>query len=104
MGQKLGGGCAPLGEGELDPHLTECARAEAHLHAKFYLDPSNCLATVHKRYRQTAQTTDRWHRVNRFTNGRPKSVWLITKVGIHEEEFHNNNNNKQAFQTRQITE
>jgi len=28
------------------------ARAEAYLHAKFHLDPSNCLATVHERYRQ----------------------------------------------------
>jgi len=31
------------------------------MHAKFHLDPSNCLATVHQRYRQTGQTrqTDR---------------------------------------------
>jgi len=29
------------------------ARAEAYLHAKFHLDPSNRLATVHERHRQT---------------------------------------------------
>jgi len=29
------------------------ARAEAYLRAKFHLDPSNRLATVHERYRQT---------------------------------------------------
>ena len=28
------------------------ARAEAYLHAKFHLDPSNRLATVHERHRQ----------------------------------------------------
>jgi len=30
--------------------------AEAYLRAKFYLDPSNHLATIHQRYRQTAMT------------------------------------------------
>jgi len=37
------------------------ARDEAYLRAKFYLDPSNRLATVHERLRQTGQTgqTDR---------------------------------------------
>ena len=29
------------------------ARAEAYLHAKFHLDPSNRLVTVHERHRQT---------------------------------------------------
>jgi len=32
------------------------ARAEAYLHAKFHLDPSNRLATVHERHRQDRQT------------------------------------------------
>ena len=32
------------------------ARAEAYLHAKFDLDPSNRLATVHQRHRQTDRT------------------------------------------------
>ena len=30
--------------------------AEAYLHAKFHLDPSKRLATVHQRYRQTDRT------------------------------------------------
>jgi len=34
------------------------ARAEAYLHAKFRLDPSNRLATVHERHRQDRQRTD----------------------------------------------
>ena len=32
------------------------ARAKAYLHAKFHLDPSNRLATVHERDRQDRQT------------------------------------------------
>ena len=46
------------------------ARAEAYLHAKFHLDPSNRLTTVHERHRQDRQSvqTDNRHRVNRFTN------------------------------------
>ena len=37
------------------------AGAEVYLHAKFHLDPSNCLATIHQRHRQTGQDrqTDR---------------------------------------------
>jgi len=37
-------------------------RAEAYLHAKFRLDPSNRWATIHQRHRQTDRTdrqTDR---------------------------------------------
>ena len=33
------------------------ARAEAYPHANFHLDPSNRLATVHERYRQTDRQT-----------------------------------------------
>jgi len=33
------------------------ARAEAYPHAKLHLDPSNRLATVHERYRQTHRQT-----------------------------------------------
>ena len=33
------------------------ARAEAYLHAKFHLDPSNRLATIHQRHRQTDRQT-----------------------------------------------
>ena len=66
--------------------------AEAFLLAKFRLDPSNRLVTVHERHRQTDRRTDRtgqdrqtadrtvgeinvvtcW--ANRFTNGRPKTA------------------------------
>jgi len=48
------------------------ASAESYLRAKFCVDPSNRLATVHQRYRQNRQTTVRHDRANRFTNGRPK--------------------------------
>jgi len=41
------GGCASLAEGDLGPHLTQCGQTEAYLHAKFHLDPSNRLATIH---------------------------------------------------------
>jgi len=30
MGRKLGDGCAPLGEGELSPHLTQCGQGRGH--------------------------------------------------------------------------
>jgi len=86
MGRKLGvGGCAPLGEGELGTHLKQCGQGRAYLPAKFHLDPSNRLATVHERHRQidrqdragqTGQTDrQRTDSIGRtvFTNGRPKS-------------------------------
>jgi len=52
-------GAVPLWGGELDPHLTQYGRANAYNHAKFkfHLDPSNGLATIHQRYRQSGQTT-----------------------------------------------
>jgi len=52
-GPKIGG-YAPLGKGELGPHLTHnMAMAEAYQRAKFHLDPSNRLVTIHQRHRQT---------------------------------------------------
>jgi len=59
MSQKLVG--APLGEGDLDPNLSHNVnRVEAYLQAKFRVDPSNRLATIHQRHRQTGQNgTDR---------------------------------------------
>ena len=48
-------GCAPSVEGELGPHINNLARAKAYLRAKFHLDPSNRLAVVHERDRQTGQ-------------------------------------------------
>jgi len=35
------------------------ARIEVYLHAKFHLEPSNRLATIHQRHRQTERQTDR---------------------------------------------
>jgi len=52
-------GVCPFWGGDQGPHIKHAARAEAYLCAKFHLDPSNCLATVHQRYRQTGQ--DRPH-------------------------------------------
>jgi len=66
-------GLCPFGGGELGPHLTQWARAEAFLHAKFHLDPSNWLATMHH-HKQTGQTTVRWHTVNHFANSHPKTT------------------------------
>jgi len=44
------------------------ARAEAYLLAKFHLDPSNRLATVHERHRQTDRTgQDMTNRTDRQT-------------------------------------
>jgi len=63
------GGCAPFPI-NLGPHLTQ--RGQGRGHAKFHLDPSNRLATVHERYRQTGQRSDSIGQANRFTNGRPK--------------------------------
>ena len=46
-------GLCPLGEVDLGPHLTQCDQGRGlYLHAKFHLDPSNRLATIHQRHRQ----------------------------------------------------
>jgi len=49
-------GLYPFGGGELGPYLTQCGQAEAYLHVKFHVDPSNRLATIHQRCTQTGQT------------------------------------------------
>ena len=41
------------------------AGAEAYLHAKFHLDPSNRLATVHQRHRHDTQTGQWSSRIGR---------------------------------------
>jgi len=51
-GPKIGGS-APFGGGGAGSPSNNVATAEAYLHAKFHLDPSNRLATIHQRYRQT---------------------------------------------------
>ena len=52
------GGYAPLGEGELGPHLTQCGKGRGlpAWNAKFHLDPPDRLATIHQRYRQRDRT------------------------------------------------
>jgi len=71
-------------EGSWVPIKYNVAWAEAYLHTKWHLDPSNRLATIHQRYRQDRQDMGEKHRAtvcraNRFTNGRPKTVtWLAT--------------------------
>jgi len=53
-------GAMSLSVGELGLYLAQCGRgAEAYLYAKFHLDPSNRLATVHQRQRQSDRQTDR---------------------------------------------
>jgi len=54
-GQKIWGLC-PFGGGRAGSTSNNVARAEAYLRAKFHLDPSNRLATIHQRHRQTGQT------------------------------------------------
>jgi len=59
-GPKIGVGCAPF-VGLLGPHLTQCGLAESYVHAKFHLDPSDRLATIHQCHTVTDRTdlTDR---------------------------------------------
>ena len=56
------------------------ARVKAYLHAKFHLDPSSRLATIHQRYTQDRQTDNGQiaYRANPFTNGRPKTPDGVT--------------------------
>jgi len=45
----------PCGGAE-SPSKNNVEWAEAYLHTKWYLDPSNSLATIHQRHRQIGQT------------------------------------------------
>jgi len=50
-------GALPFGEGQLGPHLTQCGHGRGlYLRAKFQLDPTNRLATIHQRFGQDRQT------------------------------------------------
>jgi len=51
-------GVVPLAKGDLGPYLTQCGQGRG-LPAKFHLDPSNRLATVHQRHRQDRTGEDR---------------------------------------------
>ena len=55
MGRKWGALSPFWGRGAGSPSKT-VAGAEAYLHAKFYLDSSNRLATILQGHRQTGQT------------------------------------------------
>jgi len=44
-------GLCPFGDGELGPHLTQCDGDQGLPPAKFHLDPSNRLATIHQHHR-----------------------------------------------------
>jgi len=55
---KIGWGLCPFGRGgaEYPSNTMWPGPRPTCMHAKFHLDPSNPLATVHERYRQTGQT------------------------------------------------
>jgi len=92
-GPKIWGCCAPLGEGELDPHLIQCGQAEAYLHAKFHLDLSNHLATVHERHRETGQDRQRSDSIGRtvLQTVTQKPFWILMKqemIGWQWRQLH----------------
>jgi len=58
MGRKFG--AVPLwGRESWVSIYNNMARVEVYLRIKFHFDPSNRLATIHQRYRQTDRQTDR---------------------------------------------
>ena len=56
------------------------ARAEAYLLAKFHRDPSNRLATIHQRHRQTGQTGQRSDSIGRTVLQTVAQKWLVAIV------------------------
>jgi len=58
-GPKIGGSAPFCGRGSWVPIWHNVARAEAYLHSKFHLDPSNRLAIGHQRCRQDRTGQDR---------------------------------------------
>ena len=60
--------------------------AEAYLHAKFHLGPSNCLATVHERYRQR-NGTDRTDRQRSDSIGRTVLQTVAQKLSHSHDAF-----------------
>jgi len=82
-------GYAPFRGGELGLHLAQCGRAEAILHAKFHLDPSNRLASIHQHYRQTGQWSDNIGRtvlqmVAQKRLNRSRCCWVVGSDGPKE--------------------
>ena len=64
-GRKVWGCCIPFPWGGAGSPSNSVACAEAYLHSKWHLDPSSYLATIHQRYRQTAQTGQRSRSIGR---------------------------------------
>jgi len=57
MDRKVGAAVPLSWGGELGRHLTQCGLGRClYLRDKFHLDPSNRLANIHKRCRQTDRT------------------------------------------------
>jgi len=71
---------------ELGPHLTRCCRAEAYLHAKFHLDPSNRLATVY------TNVTDRQDRQRSDSIGRTVLQMVAQKAVFIKASTNRNDN------------
>jgi len=83
------GGCVPLGEVNLGPHLTQCGHGRAYLHAKFHLDPSNTptLQTGQTGQEKADRQTDRKRsdsigRTVLQRDAQKKSCKTATKSGI----------------------
>ena len=95
------------------------AGVEVYTPCQVHIDPSNRLATIHQRHRQTDiqdRTTVRKYRANRFTNGRPKanvfisqSIYILQRQNLSERTatavernfvcyaYFNQNNNNVTF-------
>jgi len=90
-GPKIGrGGLCPFGGGGGGSPSNIVARAEAYLLAKFHLDPSNRLATVHERHRQDRtdkQRTDSIGRTVLETVAKKTSVCLLRLLTLHTQTF-----------------
>jgi len=72
----------PFGEGKLGPHVTQYVQGRG-LPAKFHVDRSNHLATVHQRHKQDSQTdrqTDRQERQQSDSIGRTVLQTVVQKL------------------------
>ena len=117
MGRKVGGGgllcqCVPFGgAGSPSNTMWPGPRPTSIVRTKWHPNPSNRLPTIHQLYRtdrhtgQDRQTTVRWHRANRFTDGRPETAdrstlsshALSVMMFVIAKEFHKSSILKQLF-------
>jgi len=74
-------GLCPLG-GSWVPIWHNVARAESYLDAKFHLDPSNRLATIHQRHRQTGWTDN-----GPVANGQPTTSYRAVNCNTVGRDF-----------------